>query len=245
MSEAPETVRCDSCMVLPKRCWFNSSRVLQFPRGDIDSMGVLGISVQTLSAVSSIALTAMSTVVASVALLFSFRQNVGWKPVLLVTHSQMSGKGGEWRFKLTVQVEIWNRRKYPLVVRNVRSTVTGVELLDQHETVSAKAAHVRDNVITSRTDSIVNPSAHDRIEVEAEFEKQSLDLITPHFSIEVLVFDPHQNRELVLKTEHRFFYPEMGWTKTEQERERIRALPPPWPDPPKQREPPKTGSSFS
>src|SRR5687767_12504094 len=114
-------MRCDNCMVLPKRCWFNSSRVPHFPRGQITEMSLLGVSVQTLSAVSSIALTAMSTIVASVALVFSFRQNVGWKPVLLVTHSQMSGKGGEWKFNLTVQVEIWNRRKYPVVVRNVRS----------------------------------------------------------------------------------------------------------------------------
>lgn len=192
-------------------------------------MSLLGISVQTLSAVSSVALTAMSTVVASVALMFSFRQNVGWKPVILVTHSQMSGKAGtEWKFKLTVSIEFWNRRKYPVVVRTLRSTVSGVTLLNNSEAASDKSTYVRDNVVTSRPDSIVNPNAHETLKVEADFEKQFLDALTPLFDIEVMYFDPYRNKETVLRTEHRFFYPELGWTKTEQQRELIRQLPPPW-----------------
>src|SRR5687768_10411421 len=82
-----------------------------------------------LEIVSSIASTIMSTVVAIVALVFTYRQNVGWPPVALVTGSAMQGTGGRWEFKFRLTVEFWNRQKYPVAMRIAVAEISGLELL--------------------------------------------------------------------------------------------------------------------
>lgn len=68
------------------------------------------IDLPSIDVVSSITTAVTSTVIAAVALLFTYRQNVGWKPVLLVTQSSMNGIGGGTRLSFEVTVEFWNRQ---------------------------------------------------------------------------------------------------------------------------------------
>jgi hypothetical protein len=51
-----------------------------------------------------------SVIVAVVALAFNYRQNRGWKPVILVLQC-----GFDQPFA-SIEFEVWNRRKYPVVI---------------------------------------------------------------------------------------------------------------------------------
>jgi hypothetical protein len=185
--------------------------------------------VQTLEAISSIALTAMSSVVAIVALIFTYRQNVGWKPVILATNSSMHGMGGKWRFTFRVEVEFWNRRKYPIAMRAWQASITGVDILDQDPETGTET-HVRDNTISSRVNDLVHPNDHQKFVIEVECEKQSLDAMRPLFDICIWYFDPYLNKSRQAKIAHKLFYPELGWKKTSAQIAVIQAVGGPWTD---------------
>jgi hypothetical protein len=70
--------------------------------------------------IASTALTLAGVAIASVAATFGYRQNYGWKPVVLVTSHGFGGIGRNTEsFDATCQFEFWNRRKYPVVIRFV------------------------------------------------------------------------------------------------------------------------------
>lgn len=78
----------------------------------------------TFETIASLASTITSAVLASVALLFSYRQNIGWPPIAFLTASGL--KAGNGKKSVTVTVELWNRRKYPVVVRQISMTAMGL-----------------------------------------------------------------------------------------------------------------------
>lgn len=171
--------------------------------------------------ISAIASTAMSTIISIVALIFTYRQNVGWPPVALVTDTQLSGVGGQWRFSMKVTVEFWNRRKYPISVRRLFADVNGVTITGLCE---SEKLYVRNNTFTKRVDALVAPHASHEIEIEVQFENQSLDAMKPLFDISVGYFDPHTKKEAKVQIQHQFFYPELGWSKTDEQRAHIADL---------------------
>ena len=67
-----------------------------------------------------ISLTVASLVVAGVSLYLTYRQSVGWSPILLLPRYGLNFnrdlEPGEWI--VYFDIEIWNRRKYPLIIRN-------------------------------------------------------------------------------------------------------------------------------
>lgn len=170
-----------------------------------------------LEVISSIASTVMSTVVAVVALIFSYRQNVGWRPVALVTGSNMTGIGGSWHVTLHVTVEFWNRRKYPVVLRHAQAKLTGVEIINVDAKGLDKRDYVRSNCAYKELNAAVDPSKSADVLFEVSFTDQSLDAMKPLFAITIGYFDPYKNRDKTMKLEHRFFYPHMGWKKSDQE----------------------------
>jgi hypothetical protein len=185
---------------------------------------------EVLFAVTSAALTAMSTIVAAVALIFSFRQNVGWKPILLVKGNEISNPGDyRYRFTMKVAVEVWNRRRYPVILRSFEATVSGVELVNQNPMDNRdEPRFVRSNRVACPMQTIVSPSEQESWDIACDFQDQFMDSITPEFVIQVHYFDPYRNREDRLTLTHKFFYPHLGWDKSPAQREAIRRQPRPW-----------------
>lgn len=178
----------------------------------------------TLEVISTVASTAMSMVVAVVALIFSYRQNVGWPPVALVTGSNMSGTGGSWKFTFSVTVEFWNRRKYPIALRTATADLSGVTILNVNAIGPNSKDYVRNNCAFKELKLAVQPAASETFTFEVDFEDQSLDALRPLFEITIKYFDPSKNRRETLSIKHRFFYPEMGWAKSDQDRQEIARL---------------------
>jgi hypothetical protein len=78
---------------------------------DLRLVPVAQLAASTLLAVASL-------VVALVALHFAYRNNFGWKPLLLLK-SHGGSAGSNWS-EISCTFEIWNRRKYPVVIREMQ-----------------------------------------------------------------------------------------------------------------------------
>lgn len=195
-------------------------------------MGLPTIPLETLSAVSSVAMTAMSTVVAIVALVFSYRQNAGWKPIALIVGQSMRGVGGVGMLEFEVDIEFWNRRKYPIVIRAISANVSGF-VLKSSEPSADLEAFIRGNRLVQKVANAVNPNDQFRIQIPFGVERESLDAMRPLFDIEIMYFDPLVGKERIAKLSHKLFYPDLGWKLTAEEREnarrRFRDLNPPMP----------------
>lgn len=83
---------------------------------------------------------------------------------------------------------------------------------------------MRNNTFTKRVKALVAPHASHEIEIEVQFENQSLDAMKPLFNISVGYFDPHTKKEAKVQIQHQFFYPELGWSKTGEQRAHIAEL---------------------
>ena len=87
----------------------------------------LGANSKQVGALASITFGLSSAAVAWLAFRMTWRNNFGWKPtILLVTYGFRGGTGQNEMF---CKFEIWNRRKYPVVVREVQ-VIFGATLLD-------------------------------------------------------------------------------------------------------------------
>ena len=168
------------------------------------------MTVHTLSALqtlASLALTAMSVVVASAALSVSFRQNVGWRPIILVTSvTWRGGFGPGANYVFESHLEFWNRRRYPVVLQTTSGLLHGMS--------SAKTFGQR----LDRFDEAIQPSSRHKMKLTFEFPKESMDAARPIFDIEVWFFDPRKNSRQRLRIKHKAFYPDLGWKKPKRER---------------------------
>lgn len=75
--------------------------------------------VPTLQLISYTALTCASVTVAAVSCYTAYRQHRGWKPIILMTHHGRSKTLSAQRYGLLVVFEVWNRRKYPIVLNEI------------------------------------------------------------------------------------------------------------------------------
>lgn len=174
----------------------------------------------TLEIISSVASTVMSTVLAVVALVFSYRQNIGWEPVALVSKNGMGGVGQSDDQFLSLGIEFWNRRKYPLNLRALLVRTIGVELTDESFYGPSKD-FVKGNLLIRKTETVVGPNESLRLEVELPFRNQSLDAMRAELIVELRYFDPQANKTRITTLKHKHFYPELGWKLTEEERDRV------------------------
>src|ERR1700741_2491930 len=85
----------------------------------------------TMQWIASTALTLASVTVAVVAATFNYRQNRGWKPAILVLSQGFD-------IVAWIDFEVWNRRKYPIVVHGVVIKFGNVKL-DQPPPLEGKA----------------------------------------------------------------------------------------------------------
>jgi|SRR5579884_614517 len=159
----------------------------------------------------------MSTVVAVVALVFSYRQNIGWDPVVLASRSKIREVEQFWDYELSIRFEFWNRRKYPLSMRYMRVALSGAEAKqfvisgDGERTFTGPFAY-------NELDTVVAPHTSFAVLIRAKLGEQCLDALRPRFDIELSYFDPRTNRDSNLRSEHKCFYPGLGWKLSEDER---------------------------
>ena len=170
----------------------------------------------TLEVVAAIASTMTSAVLATVALVFSYRQNVGWKPIAFQSGAALKGLDGEFCIVLTI--EFWNRRRYPTVIRRVGMVASGVTILDQTQD---SGDYIKSGRLRREVNKPIGPGEHLRMDLEVKFRDQSLDAMQAAFDVKVYYFDPYRGKNKYITFNHEFFYPDLGWKLSEVERKEI------------------------
>ena len=87
---------------------------------------------------SSTMLTVAGLVVSVVALNFSYRNSRGWKPLLIIK-SRLYTELHEPALSVFVDFEVWNRRKYPIIIRKLRVMGGDLKFIDVMKTKDGEA----------------------------------------------------------------------------------------------------------
>lgn len=142
-------------------------------------------------------LTLSTVIVGVTALIFSYRNNFGWKPIVLVTSHGVGSGMDDAHYDVALKYEVWNRRKYPIVLRsmtvrfNVISVVAGMSTRlpsPGWEIPRSKSE------LFYREEKSLGPSEHLVFDVAAPFEKRSLDHLEDRPVISVSYYDPRANK---------------------------------------------------
>jgi hypothetical protein len=162
--------------------------------------------------IAYVMLTLASVVVASVSALFAYRNNFGWKPLVLVVGQGLIYYGGSLQAGATVTFEIWNRRKYPISVRSV--SVRFDDSIILRDTVALppwiKTANTLTNdMLINRTALTIAPAMHERmhLEVALEAEGDQARKVAGRIAISVGYFDPRYPEGRTLAASHQFGIP--------------------------------------
>ena len=139
----------------------------------------------------------MSLVISTVAVIFTFRNNFGWGPLILVTSIGLSGVAdGKKQYDALVSFEIWNRRKYPIALRSITVTFDRLDLLEKSDHRGSWLKYR--NSMISRTGESIAPQTCTMHELKAPFTTQSLDSLDAPFTVEAIIFDPRLKRTITL-----------------------------------------------
>lgn len=133
--------------------------------------------------------------------IISYRNNFGWKPLAFVTSIGMRGRGpaADQTFEAIIQLEIWNRFKYPIRIRNI---VVKVENLDLQLPVSYPEKPkwvVGYNSVSLHEPYTLAPSSHETHDIAVPFKAPSLDAVRAPMTIVVHWFDPRRNANGTIK----------------------------------------------
>lgn len=163
--------------------------------------------------IAYICLTITSVIVATVSLRFSYRQNFGWAPLMIVSthgHESEFGPGkDESIIRATVEFEVWNRRTYPIILEGAeirfRQDILepSVPSLDNESAWWVEAP----SVCAYLERLAVKNGEHHAYKLSVPM-KPGLDFkdIDGMIDIEVTCFDPRREREYKLKQSYRYHF---------------------------------------
>jgi len=158
-------------------------------------MPAFHLSITQWIAFASAMFTLASVTVAVVAARFSYRQNYGWKPVILVLSPRFEGTEGDYTAR--IDFEIWNRRKYPVVIHLVEVELSRSKL-NYSEALTSHPWYMSHNKLVHREHVRLDPADHHVFEAWAQFKKHTPEDQTVR--INVSYFDPVANKREKLTT---------------------------------------------
>ena len=154
--------------------------------------------IANMQIVSSLVFSVASACLAILALWVAYRNNFGWAPIVLVLRKSASMEGDDR--SIGAVFEVWNRRKYPIVVRQLDvhfNSVRVVESVQVEGSTDKLTWQVsRDGGMFSLPDVVLGPSAHERFEVEGRYVDTALDISDelPEVRVKASYFDPKKNK---------------------------------------------------
>jgi hypothetical protein len=157
--------------------------------------------------IASTALTLARVTIALVAALFAYRQNYGWKPAILVL-SKGFGPDANGVHIAYVDFEVWNRRKYPIVIHGVEIKFGSLKLdhrWEKHEWTKSDW-WIFHNKLCHRPNMRLDLASHHLFQPRIPFKQQKVEDET--IKIDVYYFDPIANARKEVTTALRYKYTE-------------------------------------
>jgi hypothetical protein len=154
--------------------------------------------------ITSTALTLGSVTIAFVVATFGYRQNYGWKPVILVL-SQGVSEPSSGECEAYLEFEVWNRRKYPIAIHFVEIKFGNLKLGDIPEQSSSGAPaqwYIFHNKLVCRDQARLDPASHKGFRPRVPFKRESIDKRSETVTIEVYYFDPIANARKTATLNH-------------------------------------------
>lgn len=143
--------------------------------------------------IASVALTLASITIATVSAVFAYRNNFGWEPIALATSIWLHGKSdGSKTYKGAVHFEIWNRRKYPIVVRRIRADFLDITI-DEPPNRQYGKWYMTAAWGMYREEHTIPPQSHEKHVLEFPFTTVSIDGLNAPITFTIHYFDPRAN----------------------------------------------------
>jgi hypothetical protein len=161
----------------------------------------LAFDVPTLQLIAYSALTCASVFVASVSAIMGYHQNFGWKPfILLKSHGYGGpfdrGKDPPGVRKLTLEFEVWNRRKYPIVLLGAQIDFEKLDFvhtdfgsIPPDELWQHTGGRAFENYYSDR----IEPNSYYVCKLGFAYKGQGIEL-DDCVRIKITYFDPNRNR---------------------------------------------------
>jgi hypothetical protein len=159
--------------------------------------------------IAYVMLTLASITVAALSAFLAYRNNFGWKPLAIVTSHGLTGTGGSNTWDATLQFEIWNRRKYPISIRQIRVALKNLPFRgDPYETTDPKEQWFRSgDTYYTKSPSTLAPAAQEIHSLVIPIVKgTSLDNLVATALITVEYFDPIVKRRRPLRINYTLEY---------------------------------------
>lgn len=152
------------------------------------------VSVPLLQLIAYSTLTLASVMVASIALYLAYWQHVGGRPIVLVFSMGLRVTGEKRdRVSVVMSFEVWNLRKYPIVIRKMTARFPGIPV-DRESMVQEKWSAWED-AIRYGDDVTLGPTAQQVFSVEVPFQMDVYDKkVNPDLKLSVVYFDPRLNK---------------------------------------------------
>lgn len=167
---------------------------------------MLGISIPVAQFVAYVTLTLTGLVVAFTSLRFTYRQNYGWSPIFMVTAHGLKSAGTGKPPRATFQLEFWNRRTYPLVVRHckVNLGVLGIDPFAITQVDEDGWSFDTKNRGHKSGSIVVKPGDQLCINCCPSLKEQSLDGMSSDVEFELLCYDPRRHDTENIKVKHHY-----------------------------------------
>jgi hypothetical protein len=161
--------------------------------------------VPTLQLIAYLALTGASVTVACVSLFLAYRQNFGWKPIVLSTWHQQSLVEP---YELSLEFEVWNRRKYPIVINSQSVDFQKLTFVRTGKPPTTELGTDWDwdkRHFQNYHSVMLDPNSHHQILLTSGVETSDPEKVEDIAKISVNYFDPIKNRSLTIKTRQVMF----------------------------------------
>lgn len=153
-------------------------------------------------------LTAASVIVGSVSLFVAYRQNFGWPLFVLVSSHGLSGGKVKNYNGASLDIEVWNRRKYPILLRwiEVEFQVLAFDF-DVKDWVYDPDWHIsRNDLLIWANEKVIDPMAMFKLKPEAPFKIRSLDTLADRVEVRVGYYDPRMRKDVELAITYNYHF---------------------------------------
>jgi hypothetical protein len=152
---------------------------------------------QTLQLTAYVALTLSSIIVATTSLFIAYRQNFGWKPIIFPS-SCGGGGAGKHGYTVSIDFEVWNRKKYPIAIRRVSVEYEKQVMHRYNEAALSQGWHIEgEHMLVFDQHETLDPGKSRQYALEAPIEKAPIDL-HENVTVTLFYFDPIKNRIITL-----------------------------------------------
>jgi hypothetical protein len=165
----------------------------------------VGNWVLLLQPLASVAVALAGLVVAIVAAVVGYRNAFGWAPILFVKTQAVIPRKNPQGLGVSIAFEVWNRRKYPVVIRSMDVHWQWLhleEVLEDDTDQKEKAWRITNanKAIVRQKDFVVPPGNHQSfsafVRLSPKVEYSRLDPLEGQ--VRVLVFDPRKRKHKII-----------------------------------------------